>query len=85
MPDKGGRPRKQAPEGTAARRLSDWLDARGHPREWLVEKLNITLTHANMICNGSRNPGLRVALKLEEITHQEDPSDVIPAEIWIQK
>jgi DNA-binding XRE family transcriptional regulator len=58
-----GRPRKEETK------LSRWIDASGMTRDEAAEKLAINRTHLDMLCRGSRRPGLTLAVAIERLTN----------------
>jgi DNA-binding XRE family transcriptional regulator len=67
-----GRPRK------GETKLSHWIDASGMTRDEAAEKLAINRTHLDMLCRGSRRPGLTLAVAIEKLT-----KGAIPAAAWV--
>lgn len=67
-----GRPRKKETK------LSRWIDASGMTRDEAAEKLAINRTHLDMLCRGSRRPGLTLAVEIEKLT-----KGAIPAAEWV--
>ena len=67
-----GRPRK------GETKLSRWIDASGMTRDDAAEELAINRTHLDMLCRGSRRPGLTLAVAIEKLT-----KGAIPAAEWV--
>lgn len=60
--------------------LGDWLDRKGISRNDFADTLGIPRTHLDRLCRGARNPGLDVALHIEEATNNE-----ITVKMWRQE
>jgi plasmid maintenance system antidote protein VapI len=66
-----GRPRKRETP------LSRWIDRAGKTRDEVAERLVITRTHLDRLCNAARRPSLELALEIEKLTDGE-----VPASVW---
>lgn len=57
-----GGPRK------AETKLAKWLDENSKTRQWLADKLGVSLRQVHRLCNGDSRPSLENACVIEKLT-----------------